>query len=207
MQRTSLGELIANAVSHGVGVILSIAALVLMIVVSDTTIELLACLVFGISLIILYTASTLFHSFPEKMKRVYAVFQRLDHTSIFFLISGTYTPFMLLVVQSTKGYILLGILWLITIVAVTLKAIWVHKYHALFVVLYVLMGWSVLFVIGDVINSLQSGTYLLIAGGVFYTAGVIFYVSKFKYHHFVWHIFVLLGSISHFLAVFFGILI
>lgn len=206
MQKTSLGELIANAVSHGVGVLLSITALVLMIVKADTTVELLACLVFGVSLIILYSASTLFHSFPEKMKRVYAVFQRLDHTSIFFLISGTYTPFMLLTVQSTKGYILLGVLWFITIVAVVLKAIWVHKYHALFVVLYVLMGWSVVFVIGDVINSLQQGIYFLLAGGIFYTIGVIFYVSRFKYHHFVWHIFVLLGSVSHFLGVYLGIL-
>jgi hemolysin III len=206
MNQTSLGELIANAVSHGVGVVLSITALILMILKATSLVEFVAIMVFGISLIILYSASTLFHSFPEKMKRVIAVFQRLDHTSIFVLISGTYTPFMLLVVQSTKGYILLGLLWVITIIAITIKAIWVHRYHGLFVALYVLMGWSVLFVIGDVITALESGVWLLFAGGLFYTIGVIFYVSRFKYHHFVWHLFVLAGSISHFLAVYYGIL-
>lgn len=206
MNQTSLGELIANAVSHGVGVLLSITALILMIFKVTSTVELVAIMVFGLSLIILYSASTLFHSFPEKMKRVVAVFQRLDHTSIFVLISGTYTPFMLLVVQSTKGYILLGLLWVITIIAITIKAIWIHRYHGLFVALYVLMGWSVLFVIGDVITALENGVWLLFAGGLFYTIGVIFYVSRFKYHHFVWHLFVLAGSISHFLAVYYGIL-
>lgn len=206
MNQTSLGELIANAISHGVGVVLSVTALILMILKVTSTVELVAIMVFGLSLIILYSASTLFHSFPEKMKRVVAVFQRLDHTSIFVLISGTYTPFMLLVIQSTKGYILLGLLWVITIIAITIKAIWIHRYHGLFVALYVLMGWSVLFVIGDVITALENGVWLLFAGGLFYTIGVIFYVSRFKYHHFVWHLFVLAGSISHFLAVYYGIL-
>jgi hemolysin III len=207
MTKESLGELIANAISHGIGTCLAITALVLMMVQSNTTMEYVASLVYGISLIILYSSSTLFHSFPQKMKRVLSVFQRLDHTSIFLLISGTYTPFMLLIVQTTKGYVLLVILWLITIIAITLKAIWIHRYHALFVTLYVVMGWSVLLVMGDVLNGLEQGISLLFIGGISYTLGVIFYASRFKYHHFIWHLFVLAGSICHFLAIYIGILL
>ncbi len=207
MKKITLGELLADAISHGVGVLLAITGLVLMILVSDTTLELFATLVYGITLIVLYLSSTLFHAFPDKMKRTNQVFQRLDHSSIFLLISGTYTPFMLLVVKSIEGYVLLGVLWTLTILAITIKAIWLHKYHALYVVLYIIMGWSVLWVITDVIELLEFGTALLFGGGISYTVGVIFYVSKFRYHHFVWHLFVLAGSISHFLAIYLGILI
>lgn len=202
MKKTSLGELIANSISHGVGVLLAIAGLVLLLVKSDSGIEILSSLVFGISLFVLYLCSTLFHSFPEKLKRVYTVFQRLDHSSIFILISGTYTPFMLLVVQNTRGYILLGCLWLITIVGITFKAIWIQKFKYVHLTLYVLMGWSVAFVIGDVVGNLDGCFWLLLAGGISYTLGVIFYVSKFKYAHFVWHLFVLGGSVFHFLCVY-----
>lgn len=204
MKKTSLGELIANAISHGVGVIFAITALVLLILRSDTTPEILSCIVFGVSLIMLYLCSTLFHSFPEKMTRVFTVFQRLDHSSIFLLISGTYTPFLVLVVDNLVGYILLGVLWAITIVGIVFKSIWIDKFKYVHLTIYLLMGWSVLFVINDVIAAIGgtlSFTYLLI-GGIFYTLGVVFYVSRFKYAHFVWHIFVLGGSVFHFLSVF-----
>ncbi|MEC9485665.1 MAG: hemolysin III family protein [Candidatus Izemoplasma sp.] len=207
MKKTTLGELLADAISHGVGVLLAITGLILMILVSDTTIELFATLVYGITLVILYLSSTLFHAFPDKMVRTNQVFQRLDHSSIFLLISGTYTPFMLLVIKSIEGYILLAVLWGLTILAITFKAIWLHKYHALYVILYIVMGWSILWVISDVIELLEFGTALLFVGGISYTLGVIFYASKFKYHHFVWHIFVLAGSITHFVAIYLGILI
>lgn len=202
MKKTSLGELIANSISHGVGVLLSITALVLLLVKSSSGVEILSSLVFGISLIILYLCSTLFHSFPEKFRKVYSVFQRLDHSSIFILISGTYTPFMLLVVANTTGYILLAALWTITLIGIVFKAIWIKKYQYVHLALYVLMGWSVAFVINDVISGLDNCFWLLLAGGISYTLGVIFYVSKFKYAHFIWHLFVLGGSIFHFLCVY-----
>ena len=202
MKKTSLGELIANAISHGVGVIFSIVALVLLIVRSDTTAEILSSIVFGFSLLMLYTSSTLFHSFPEKMKRVFTVFQRLDHSSIFLLISGTYTPFLVIVVNNVTGYILLGMLWSITIVGIVFKSIWIDKFKYVHLAIYLLMGWSVMFVYNDVIDGIGDCFLYLLLGGVSYTLGVAFYVSKFKYAHFVWHLFVLGGSVFHFICVF-----
>ncbi len=200
MKKTSLGELIANSVSHGVGFLLSIAGLVLLLVRAEGLAEVLSSLVFGISLIMLYLSSTLFHAFPEKMKRVFKVFQRLDHSSIFLLISGTYTPFLVLVVGNLKGYILLGFLWVITIIGIVFKSIWINKFKWIHLGIYVLMGWSVLFVYNDFIQNIPDFLFVLL-GGISYTVGVAFYVARFKYAHFVWHIFVLMGSFFHFLAV------
>ena len=203
---TSLGELIANAISHGVGFLLAIAALVLMLVKSDTTPEILSSLAFGISLIMLYISSTLFHSFPEKMKRVSAVFQRLDHSGIFLLITGTYTPFLVLVANNVTGYILLAVLWTITIVGIVFKSIWIKKFQKVLLVIYLIMGWSVLFVYNDVVTGLDDCFIYILLGGISYTIGVAFYVAKFKYSHFVWHLFVLGGSIFHFICVYWGLL-
>lgn len=202
MKKTSLGELIANAISHGVGVILAIVALVILLSNSNGTPEIISSIVFGVSMIVLYSCSTLFHSFPEKMKRVFTVFQRLDHSSIFILISGTYTPFLVLVVNSTRGYILLGILWGITVIGIVLKAIWIDRFKFIHLALYLLMGWSIVFVFNDVIGELGNAFIYLLLGGISYTVGVGFYVSKFKYSHFVWHIFVLGGTILHFVAIY-----
>ena len=201
MKKTTLGELIANAVSHGVGVIFAITSLVLLVVRSNTLDEVLASVAFGVSMIVLYLSSTLFHSFPEKMRRVYRLFQRFDHSSIFLLITGTYTPFIVLVARSTTGYVLLGVLWFITIVGIVFKSIWIDKFHYVHLALYVLMGWSVLFVWKDIGPNIGSSLWFLLLGGISYTMGVGFYVSRFKYAHFVWHIFVLMGSLMHFFAV------
>lgn len=206
MKKTTLGELIANAVSHGVGILLGITALVLLIVKASTTREVIASLIFGIALVILYTSSTLFHSFPDKMKRTRTVFQRLDHASIFILITGTYTPFLLLAGANTKSYILLAILWTLTIVGIVMKSIWIQKYQAVHLVIYLLMGWSVMLIFNDIFGDIQNIFMLVLLGGLSYTVGVIFYISKFKYNHFIWHIFVLLGSIFHFASVYFGLL-
>ncbi|MBU1019895.1 MAG: hemolysin III family protein [Firmicutes bacterium] len=202
MKKTSLGELIANAISHGIGVLFAIVGLVLLLIKADTSAEILSSLAFGLSMIILYSSSTLFHSFPEKMKRVYTVFQRLDHSSIFVLISGTYTPFLVLLVGSTKAYILLIILWAVTVLGIVMKSIWISKFKYLHLAIYLFMGWSIMFIINEV-NIGQSDIFLyLLLGGISYTLGVVFYVSKFKYNHFVWHLFVLGGTIFHFIAVY-----
>ncbi len=202
MKKTSLGELIANAISHGIGVIFAITALVLLLVKSNSTPEIISSIVFGSSLIMLYLCSTLFHSFPENMKRVFTVFQRLDHSSIFLLISGTYTPFLVLVVNNLVGYILLAALWIITIVGIVFKSIWIDKFKYVHLSIYLLMGWSVLLVINDVLSVLGGSFIYVLLGGICYTAGVIFYVSRFKYAHFVWHLFVLGGSVFHFISVY-----
>ncbi|MBN2604783.1 MAG: hemolysin III family protein [Bacilli bacterium] len=202
MKKTSLGELIANAISHGIGVILALVGLILLLLKSDTTIEILSSLAFGLSMIVLYLSSTLFHSFPEKMKRVYTVFQRLDHSSIFILISGTYTPFLVLLAGTTKAYILLGVLWSMTVLGIVMKAIWISKFKYVHLAIYLFMGWSIMFIINEV-DLGQSNIFLfLLLGGISYTLGVAFYVSKFKYNHFVWHLFVLGGTIFHFIAVY-----
>ncbi len=200
MKKTSLGELIANAVSHGVGFLFAIAGLVLLLIKAEGTNEVLSSLVFGLSMILLYASSTLFHSFPEKMKRVFTVFQRLDHSSIFVLIAGTYTPFLVLLVNNTRGYILLGFLWGITVIGIVFKSIWISKFKYVHLAIYLLMGWSIMFVYNDFIQNVGDN-YFVLAGGISYTLGVVFYVSKFKYSHFVWHIFVFMGTLFHFFAV------
>jgi len=200
MKKESLGELIANAVSHGVGFLLTIAGLVIMLVKASGTKEVLAVLVFGLSLMILYLSSTLYHSFPMKMTRVRSVFRRLDHSSIFLLISGTYTPFLVLVVDTTVGYVLLAVLWLLTIVGIVIKSIWIKKFIVIQVIIYLFMGWSVLFVYSDFVHNINNFD-LVLYGGIAYSLGVIFFAAKFKYAHFIWHLAVLAGSILHFFAV------
>ena len=202
MKETSLGELIANAISHGVGALFAIVALILLLIKSNTTSEILSSVVFGVAMIILYLSSTLFHSFPEKMKRVYSVFQRLDHSSIFILISGTYTPFLVLLVGTKEAYILLIILWIITVFGIVMKSIWIHKFKFVHLAIYLFMGWSILFIINDVYYGLGDVFLFVLLGGISYTVGVAFYVARFKYNHLVWHIFVLGGTVFHFVAVY-----
>ena len=200
MKRTSLGEMIANAISHGVGFLLSIAGFVLLLVHASSTAEVLSSVAFGVSMMILYASSTLFHAFPERMKRVFTVFQRLDHASIFLLIAGTYTPFLVLVVHNVKGYVLLGLLWALTVVGIVSKSIWIHRFKWFHLGMYLLMGWSVILVYRDFVQNIEHFTLVLL-GGLSYTLGVAFYVARFKYAHFVWHLFVLAGTCLHFFAI------
>lgn len=201
MKKTSLGELIANAVSHGVGALLSIAGLIILLVIADTNNEVFAGIIYGMSLMILYFSSTLLHSFPEKMTRVFTVFQRLDHSSIFLLISGTYTPFLIVLLKTTEGYILFGILWGLTVLGIVLKSIWIKKFQAVHLAIYLIMGWSVMFIYKQALPLMGDSLIFVIIGGLCYTVGVAFYISRFKYQHFVWHLFVLAGSIFHFVSV------
>lgn len=206
MKKTTLGELIANAVSHGVGAIFGIVALVLMLVKAEGLGQVLSSVAFGVALIVLYTCSTLFHSFPEKMKRVYTVFQRLDHSSIFILISGTYTPFLVVLLGTRQSYILLIVLWSMTAIGIIMKAIWIDKFQAVHLIIYLVMGWSIVTIFGDVIDVLGQTFLFVLLGGVSYTVGVLFYILKFKYQHFVWHLFVLGGSVLHFIAIYVGVI-
>ncbi len=202
MRRTTLGELIANAISHGLGAILSIILMFFLLLKANTTLETISSICYGSSLIILYLSSTLYHSFPDKMVRTRAVFRRLDHVGIYLLISGTYTPFLLLSNPSISVWILLIVLWVITVLGIVFKAIWVSKHMVFHVILFIMMGWSIILVWNDVYSSLTSVLPYLIAGGLAYTLGVIFFAMKFYYSHFIWHLFVLLGSLLHYIAIY-----
>ncbi len=202
MRKSTLGELIANAVSHGIGVGLAIAGLVLLLIKANTTIEILSSLAYGVSMIILYLSSTMLHSFPDKMVRVKNVFRRFDHSSIFLLIAGTYTPFLVLLVGTTEAYILLIGLWILTLLGIIFKSIWGEKFMGVSLVIYLLMGWSFILVSKDIYSQMGNELVFLVIGGLFYTVGVIFFISKFKYSHLVWHIFVLGGSLFHFIVVY-----
>ena len=202
MKKSSLGELIADAVTHGVGALLAILGLVLLIIKADTTLGYVSGIIYGVCLIILYLSSTLFHSFPDFFKRTRAVFQRFDHSAIFLLIVGTYTPIILHTLELTYALIFLGIMWSLTVVGIVFKSIWIKKFQYVHLAIYLLMGWSVVFVWNDVYPYIQANLWLLIFGGLAYTVGVIFYLSKFKYHHFIWHIFVMTGSLLHYLVIY-----
>lgn len=205
----SKGEEIANAITHGIGAILSIAALVLLIVFSSmygTAWHVVSFTIFGVTMFLLYFSSTMVHALPRgKAKDLFEIF---DHSAIYFFIAGSYTPFTFLVIQGALGWTLFGIVWGLAIGGTIFKSFFVKKYVFTSTLLYVLMGWLV--VIGwnqIVVNLPPSAIFLFVAGGIFYTFGAIFYVWRgFKYHHAIWHLFVIAGSTAHFFCVFFYLL-
>ncbi|MCK5793854.1 MAG: hemolysin III family protein [Anaerolineales bacterium] len=198
------GEIIANSITHGIGVGLSIAGLVILIiraVKGGTGWHLAGFLVFGISLLLLYLASTIYHSFANKPWK--GIFQRLDHAMIYFLIAGTYTPYLLIVSRTTLGWTIFGIIWGLSVVGLILKFVFVKRFEKPTVWLYLLMGWAgmvVFFQAGTQLSTLS--IVFLLVGGAFYTVGVIFYSwKKLTYGHAIWHLFVLGGSIFHYFSV------
>ncbi len=205
----TMGEEIFNSVSHGVGVLLSIAALVLLAVkavLCSDGFALAGALVFGISLILLYTMSMTYHIVTNRTaKKVLRIF---DHCSIFILIAGTYTPYLLVTLRGRLGWTVFGIIWGVTLVGIVLNAINLDKFRVLSLICYVLMGWGIVLTIKPLSESLAApGIALLVAGGIVYTVGVIFYVlKKYRYMHSVWHLFVLAGSVCHYLSVFLYVL-
>ncbi|MFC0045920.1 PAQR family membrane homeostasis protein TrhA [Metabacillus iocasae] len=198
------GEEIANAITHGIGVVLSIVGLTLLIVFASldgTPWHVVSFTIYGITMVLLYVSSTLVHSFPEgKVKDLFEIF---DHSSIYLFIAGTYTPFLFVVVKGTIGWTLFGIVWGIAIAGVIFKAFFVKKFLFLSTVLYVFMGWMIVFAWGPLTENLaKAGIVLLVVGGVLYTIGAIFYVWRgFRFHHMIWHLFVLGGTVVHFLAI------
>lgn len=202
----TLGEEIANAVSHGVGSLLAIAACVILIVRSafhSTAIGVVSASIYGASLIILYTFSSLYHSLTNRKAK--SVFRIFDHCSIFFLILGTYTPICLWMLKGALGWTLFGINAFCTALGIVLNSINLKKFQKISMVLYILMGWSVIVSIKNVIAIIPfSGMMFLLIGGLLYTFGIIFYKMKnVKYMHFIWHLFVLGGSIVHYFFVLF----
>jgi hemolysin III len=200
----SLGEEIANSVIHGIGIALSIAALVLLVavaVLSGDPYRLAAAIVYGVSLILEYTASTLYHAFPQPS--VKHVFKVLDHCGIYLLIAGTYTPFCLVTLRNDGGWWLFAVVWTLALGGIAVEAFWAYRPRWLSALVYLGLGWIAILMVRPLTENLApAGLWLLIAGGVAYSVGTIFYVLKrVKYMHAIWHLWVLAGSTLHFLAV------
>lgn len=200
----SVGEEIANSIIHGLGAVLSISALTMLIVFAAQTGDrwrLGASLVYGISLVLEYTASTLYHSFPWPNTK--HVFKVLDHAGIYLLIAGSYTPFLLVTMRSEGGWWLFAVVWGLAIAGISAEAAWTYRPRWVSAAVYLGMGWLIVAAMRPLVANLDpTGLWLLVAGGLAYTLGTIFYVMKrVPYMHAVWHVFVLAGSICHFLAV------
>lgn len=201
----TIGEEIANAVSHGVGELLAIAGAVVAIVtaaIHGTAITVVSASLYGASMILLYLFSTLYHSLTNRSaKRVFRVF---DHCSIFILIMGSYIPICLVLIGGALGWTLFGINAFCTVLGIVFNSINLERWSKPSVVLYVIMGWSVLIGAKSVISAVDAaGIALLVGGGAAYTAGIIFYKARRKYMHFVWHIFVLAGTVLHYFFILF----
>jgi hemolysin III len=200
----SLGEEIANSVSHGVGFVAALAAtpfLVLAAARRGGSVAMAGASVFAGTVLVLYLASSLYHALPRnKAKRL---FQVIDHSAIFLLIAGTYTPFTLGVLRGAWGWTLFGAVWGLAVLGVTVKAVAGIRWPRLSTTLYIGMGWLAMIAIRPLwVRVPLAGWLWLIAGGVAYTAGIAFYAAdRMRYGHFVWHMFVLMGTVCHFFAV------
>ena len=197
-------EEIANAITHGIGACLAIAALVVLVVfaaLDGTVWHVVSFSIFGATLVLLYFASTLYHSLTNV--RAKNVFHKFDHISIYLLIAGTYTPFCLTALRGWIGWTVFGIVWTCAILGAVIKSISVGKKVKLSTILYVMMGWVILIAIVPLYKAMSfNGFVLLMAGGLSYTAGTIFFIrDHVKYNHSVWHIFVIGGSLLHFFSV------
>ncbi|WP_243385906.1 PAQR family membrane homeostasis protein TrhA [Bacillus kexueae] len=197
-------EEIANAITHGIGFLLSIAALVILIVQAvqaGTVWHVVSFSIYGATMIFLYLSSTLVHSFPDgKIKDLFEIF---DHAAIYLFIAGTYTPILFITLRGTLGWTLFGIVWGIAIFGVVFKVFFVKRFLFTSTLLYVLMGWIIVFAWKPLTFEFPLvGMYFLVIGGVLYTVGTIFYVWRsFPFHHAVWHLFVIAGSVFHFFAI------
>lgn len=204
------GEEIANAITHGIGVILSIVGSVFLILIAlktSSNYAITGVCVYCTSLIILYLGSTLYHSIHGILAK--KVLRILDHSSIYLLIAGTYTPIILILMNSDKkSMYMLIVLWIIAILGILFKAFWIDRFEAFSTILYVLMGWTIVINIKAVLLLVPSNVLMFVVlGGIAYTVGCIFYVlDKMPYNHFIWHLFVMAGSALHYVAVFLGIL-
>mgnify|MGYP001426435115 FL=1 len=198
-----------NVISHAIGLFLSVIGLILLIVKAGQ-LSLMALKVsywiFGSSIVLLYAASTLYHSVRERKLR-YRL-NILDHASIYILIAGTYTPFSLVTLQGSVGWIIFGVVWALAIIGVILKLFFTGRFETLSTIMYVAMGWIIVFAVKPLIDNLsQDGLIWLFTGGISYTIGaVIFSIDRLKYNHAIFHVFVLFGTFCHFLAIYYYVI-
>lgn len=206
----TLGEELMNSISHGVGALLGVAALVLCIVKSCMPLDgykLASSIVFGLTTTLLYLMSCLYHAL--KVNRAKRVFRVIDHCTIFLLIAGTYTPYTLITLRGVTGWVLFGVVWGVGILGIVLNAVSLKRFAKLSLVCYLAMGWVVLFASKQLIASLdRSGLWLLLAGGIAYTLGAVLYAigAKRRYFHSVFHFFCLIGTALHFFSIYFYVL-
>ena len=205
----TLQEEIANSVTHGIGTGLSIAALALLVslaAVQGDAWRIVSFSIYGASLVLLYLSSTLYHGFQEP--KIKDIFHRFDHAAIFILIAGSYTPFTLVVMRNTLGWTIFGIVWSLTVLGIVFRMIFINRFRKLTVAIYLAMGWLILAAIKPIGDLLPTGAFVwLAAGGAAYSFGVVFYLwRKMHYSHLIWHIFVISGSVCHFLAILFYVL-
>ncbi|MEE4249669.1 MAG: hemolysin III family protein [Alcanivoracaceae bacterium] len=198
-----------NSLSHGLGALMSVAGTVLLVskaaVMGDVW-KIVSFSIFGASLILLYSASTFYHA--SRKPRAREIWKMLDHCAIFLLIAGTYTPFVLVNLRGPTGWTLFGVVWGLALAGITLKLIFGHRYKILRVLVYLAMGWLILFAAGELNTHVGPlGVKLTVAGGIVYTLGVVFYLAdKLPYNHAIWHLFTVGGSFCHFLAIYYAVL-
>ncbi len=207
--RYSLREEIASSVIHGIGILLSLAALIVMVIFAvryGTAWHVAGAVVFGCGLILSYTSSTLYHSFQKA--RIKAVFRTLDHVSIFILIAATYTPLTLVNLRGPWGWSIFGVVWGLALFGIVVECSPLRRFRLASVLLYLGMGWTIIVAFKPLLAMVQTGgLILLLAGGLFYTIGCLFYAWRsLPYNHAIWHLFVLAGSVCHFFAVLFYVL-
>ncbi len=198
-------EEIANAITHGLGFLLSIPAFVMLIlqaVDKHSAWYLVTFTIFGASTILLYLCSTLLHSFkPSKARRIFAI---MDHSAIYLLIAGTYTPLMLISMRGTMGWTIFSVIWILAIIGIVFKCFFINRFKLLSTFFYVLMGWLIMIVIQPLHHQISgSGFTFLFVGGLFYTIGAVFYSwNKLPYNHAIWHLFVMAGSTFMFICIY-----
>jgi len=200
----SKGEEIANSITHAIAAGMSIAALVVLIaraVSYGDAWHVVSFSIFGATLILLYMASTLYHAIP--LPQAKRILKTLDHSAIFLLIAGTYTPFMLVSLRDTVGWTVFGVVWLLAVAGIILKCCFVYRFQRLSLTIYLGMGWLCVLIGRDMYTTLSGASLLFLAlGGLAYTLGVIFYVwDRLPYNHAIWHLFVIAGSTMHFFSV------
>ena len=208
-QQYNFGEEIANGITHGIGAALSIAGLAILVLLAalkGDVWRIVSFSVYGTTLIVLYLASTLYHSFQNP--KVKHIFKIIDHAAIYLLIAGTYTPFMLVSLRGAWGWTLFGIIWGLALSGIVFKTVFIHRFAKISVAVYILMGWLCVIAMKQMLVSIPFGGLVWLAvGGVLYTVGVIFYAwPSLKYHHAIWHLFVLGGSICHYFSILFYVL-
>ena len=205
-QTQSLGEEIANSISHGIALLAAVFATPFLIIAAvdrGDIADIVGTSVFAATMLLLYLTSTLYHALPRNKAK--QIFQILDHGAIYLLIAGTYTPFTLGVLRGTWGWTLFGLIWGLALAGVLLKAIGGVRYPTLSTCLYLAMGWLVLIAVKPLWLLVPAwGLFWLLAGGIAYTVGVAFFVidERVRYSHFIWHLFVIAGTACHFVAVF-----
>ena len=203
LPKYKLGEELINSISHGVGCLLSIAAFVLCIIKANTPLKLFAIMFYGISSIILYLTSCLYHSFkPNNAKRIFRI---IDHCSIYLLIAGTYTPLVLLILPMPLGWWMFGLVWALATIGIMINSIDLKKFRVISMILYLVMGWCILFSIDKLWQNMNHlGILLIFIGGIIYTVGAILYGigKKRKYMHSTFHIFCIIASVFFFFAIY-----